>query len=158
MVSPGPEGWNPALWGRISKVSGPRPRGKILEPENANGPLSKRAQRRLFCPDSKVSGAPGATVGGELPGPSRKPPVVFCCFCFVLFTDRAVAPVARRTRTKPKNLRAKRNKLSDRKIMWGGVNSIVILAKGHRRGQGGQLLAETWGFRNPSPTPPVRLK
>ncbi len=30
-VSPGPGGWNPALRGRILRVSGPRSKGKILE-------------------------------------------------------------------------------------------------------------------------------
>jgi hypothetical protein len=39
-VSPGQGGWNPALRGRILKVSGPRPRAQTLESENANGPLS----------------------------------------------------------------------------------------------------------------------
>jgi hypothetical protein len=38
-VFPGPGGWNPALRGRILRVSGPWSRGKILESENANGPL-----------------------------------------------------------------------------------------------------------------------
>ncbi len=57
-VSPGPEGWNPALRGRILRVSGPRPKGKILESENANGPLSEHL-------------APGG-----LP-PPRDPPTTF---------------------------------------------------------------------------------
>ncbi len=39
-VSTGPEGWNPALRDQVSRVSGPRPRAKILESENANEPLS----------------------------------------------------------------------------------------------------------------------
>ena len=33
-VSPGQEGWNPALRGRILRVSGPRPKSKIPESEN----------------------------------------------------------------------------------------------------------------------------
>ena len=48
-VFPGPEGWNPALRGRISKVSEPRPRAKILESENANGPLSHEIALELVC-------------------------------------------------------------------------------------------------------------
>jgi hypothetical protein len=44
-VCPGPGVWNPAPEGRILKVSGPRPRAKILESENGNGPL--RFKRRL---------------------------------------------------------------------------------------------------------------
>ncbi len=45
-VSPGPEVWNPALRGRISMGFRAKAEGKILESENANGPLSPRTCSR----------------------------------------------------------------------------------------------------------------
>ena len=42
-------GWNPTLRGRLSKVSGPRSKGKIPESENANGPLSHEMALELVC-------------------------------------------------------------------------------------------------------------
>ncbi len=46
---PRPEGWNPAVRYRILRVSGPKPKGKILESENANGPLSHEMALELIC-------------------------------------------------------------------------------------------------------------
>ena len=44
---PNSGGLNPAIRARILKGSGPKPKGKILESENANGPLSVTPTTRI---------------------------------------------------------------------------------------------------------------
>ncbi len=75
-VSPGPGGWNPALRGRILRVSGPRPRANILESEIANGPLSIYKSEHEYVKNgymatrySRDTGAPGITEAYT--GPAR---------------------------------------------------------------------------------------
>ena len=91
-VSTGPEGWSPALRVRISKVSGARPQGKILESENANGPLSlatKSFARPDFWPLPFTRGLVGPSHGepwakdtsmcgslnSKYEGPDKDPPI-----------------------------------------------------------------------------------
>ena len=77
-VSPGPGGWNPALRGRILRVSGPRPRAKILESENANGPLRAAegppsGPPPFLVENIKLRAGPGEPGGGpgRPPGPPK---------------------------------------------------------------------------------------